>query len=82
MLVFGNPTPEMHEAVSQQQQFEHDPIAFVYLLPGEAGFELSERVFGGAKIVLYKAKRLKHMVLDSWDVGQISDALGGSGQWV
>ena len=37
-------------------------------------------MFGGAKVVLYRGKKGKHMVVgEEWSVGAISDALGGSG---
>ena len=79
MIVFGDPTEEMETLVTY---FARDPITFTFIGKEDAGYRMKDSLFDGNSIVLYKAKRLKHMGVSSLSVEVISDALGGSGTWV
>lgn len=63
--------------------FDQDPVTFVYIPVGSPGYQMSKSVFDGASVVLYKAKRKRHMLVKdgklSFDL--VSDALGGGGTW-
>lgn len=85
MLLFADSEAETIGYSDLVARFANDPLSFGYIgtwkeYPGNI---LKHTMFEGAKAVLYKAKRMKWLKLEdhkSLEL-QISDVLGGSGQW-
>ena len=77
--------PSSHPSIQNLPlKFEKDPVHFVFIKKGEPGYQMKERLFGGAEAVIYKPKRLKYLKADKIEHldSIVSDALGGGGSWL